>query len=1114
MSKFHRPPGILLGISVAALAAAGIMPATAANAATSPTYVSDPASHVDPIIGTSGAVDDFPGTDVPFGMVQWSPDTPSRPAGGGYEYNDKSITGFSLTHISGPGCAASGDIPILPTSGAIGADPGNATTPLDHSQETAQAGYYKVTSGGITSELTSTQRTGSGSFTFPKNQQANLLLKLSDSAAGSSNTRFQVVGPKEITGSVTSGNFCGADDTYTLYFDMVFDHTITGYGTYQDSSVQANAKQSDVTRNIAPRTAEPGTRQATSSNGVRRTSPDVTGKTPAASTPGARSAVPNAQSKVADPPVVGSDGAYVSFDTSTNAAVQTNVGISYVSTANAKSNRTTENPTFAFHKVHTAATAAWNSTLSKIQVGGGDTSAQKTFYTALYHALLHPNVFSDANGQYAGFDGQVHSAAKGHVEYANYSGWDIYRSQVQLAAMVAPQQTSDSIRSMLNQYDQTGQLPKWALNNGESYVMVGDPADPIIADAYAFGARDFDTSAALAAMEREANQPNNVRPALSAYENDGYIPLDGTYGCCNFYGAVSTQQEYNTADHAIASFATALGDTSTANTFAARANNWQNVFNPATGYMQPKDSDGVFSAGFSPTSSQGFVEGSSAQYTPMEPFDIKGLIAADGGNAAWNAKLDALTAKIKDPTAANADFGNEPSIEIPWEYDYTGAPWQTQQTVRSIQQQIFTNQPAGIAGNDDLGTMSAWYVWSALGFYPETPGTTDLALGSPVFANTAIHLPSGKVLTTSAPNAAVGNPYVQGMTSNGASWSHAYVQEGLITGGGNLTFTLGSTPDKQFAAAAADAPPSDSNGLASALGYTDQSVVVAAPGSPATVKLGVRDLSGKRQSVSWSAGSASAGTSAGPASGTLVVPAGGTSATSVAITAPTTEGRYEQTFTFRDAAGRSLPSVTVEVDVAKPGELWPFYNNTGISSDGQSTSATFDGEGWSYSAQALAAAGVQPGTTITSNGLAYVFPDTKPGEPDNIQTGGQTIPLTGTAGATRIGILGSATNGDPDSVGDFTVTYTDGTTSTVSLGFSDWTLNAGSSKPTATEKVVADTPYRDTSSGGRDTVDAYLFSTDAALTAGKTVASVTLPSMTSAGPIHVFAFAVGTPAAG
>ncbi|HEX2904366.1 MAG TPA: lectin [Jatrophihabitans sp.] len=1101
MTMVVRPSRLLAAAAGTALAAGLFVPATTAAAAPTPRYVADPASLVNPIIGTSGAVDDFPGADTPFGMVQWSPDTPSRPAGGGYEYNDNAVTGFSLTHVSGPGCAASGDFPILPVAGAVPARPDATTLPLDHQAETARAGYYKLTAAGITTELSATTRTGAARFSFPQGSNGNLILKLSDSAAGSSGTRFQVINNHEIQGQVTSGNFCGATDKYTAYFDMTFDQPITGYGTYQNSSVAAGNAQSTVNATVAPK-VKPGSTQPKSSNGVSRPRPDVSGKnTATAKSPQAK---PNLE-----PPTLNSDGAYVSFDTAANRVVQANVGLSYVSNANAKQNRLRENPRFAIDSVAKAAHASWNKLLGKIQIGGGDTSAHTTFYTALYHALLHPNVFSDVNGQFAGFDGQVHQVAKGHVEYANYSGWDIYRSQAQLAAMVAPQQTSDSIRSMLNQYDEIGQLPKWALNNGESYVMVGDPADAIIADAYAFGARDFDTHKALSAMLAEANQPNNVRPGITQYLNQGYLPVDGSYGCCNFYGSVSTQQEYNTADYAISSFASALGNTGVANTFASRANNWQNVFNPATNYLQAKTSKGAFAPGFSPTTSNGFVEGSSAQYTPMEPFDIAGLIAAAGGKANWIAKLNSLSANITHPTAANADFGNEPSIEIPWEYDYAGAPYLTQSTVRSIQKQIFTNAPAGIAGNDDLGTMSAWYVWSALGFYPETPGTADLALGSPLFAKAAIHLPSGKTLRVSAPNASAGTPYVHSMTVNGSSWSHAYLPPAVTQRGSAITVDLSATPNKAWAAAPADAPPSNGTGLASALGWSSASVVVAAPGGSATLKLGARNLSAAKQTVSWQA-QPSTGLSVGPTAGTLMLPKSGDGSQTVSITVPSTEGRYYQSFSFRDAVGNPLPSVTVEIDAAKPGELWPYYNNTGVAQDGKPFSASFDGDGYSYSASQMTAAGIGPNAVIKADGLSYTWPDQPFGTPDNIEAGGQVVPLAATPGVTKIGILGSATNASPGSDGDFTVTYTDGSTSTVHLGMTDWTLGGGSqSAPVYGNTVAVTTNYRDTSSGGRDTVKAYLFSAVGQLTAGKTVASVTLPSNVGGGQLHVFAFATG-----
>ncbi|MCW2596632.1 MAG: hypothetical protein JWP39_2520 [Jatrophihabitans sp.] len=1074
----------LIGLTPLAIA----LPAGAA----APHAVTDPAALVNPIIGTSGAVDDFPGADVPFGMVQWSPDTPSRPAGGGYEYKDKTVTGFSLTHISGPGCGAAGDVPILPITGAIGANPDSATLPLDHAAEQAKAGDYRLTAGGITSELTATTRSGLGRFTFPTGAAANLLLKLSDSAAGTDATHFQVINNHEVSGWVTSGHFCGATDKYTVYFDIAFDHNFQSSGTWSNNAVTAGARTMTVQGRHPTTSVKAAAKPHRSSNGAARIAPVEHGK----------SITPKIT-----PPVVNANGAYLSFDTATSNVVQAKAGISYVSTDNAKRNRTVENPGWDYAATAAAAHDAWNASLGAVAITGGTSTEQTTFYTALYHALLHPNVFSDTNGQYSGFDGETHKAAKGHAEYANFSGWDIYRSQAQLEAMVAPAVASDEVRSMLDQYDQTGQLPKWELNNGESYVMVGDPADAIIADAYAFGARDFDTAHALDAMLTEANQPNNVRPGSSTYITKGYLPTDANYGCCNFYGPVSTQQEYNTADHAISSFAAALGDTANASKFAARANSWQNVFNPATGFLEPKDSAGQFQPNFDPGSSLGFVEGNSYQYTPMEPHDLKGAIAADGGNAAWVNKLDGLTAKITNIDRTNADFGNEPSIEIPWEYDYAGAPYKTQAVVRKIQQQIFTATPAGIAGNDDLGTMSAWYVFSALGFYPETPGTADLALGSPVFPKAVVQLASGKKLTITGTGAAADAPYVQSLMLNGSTWSHAYLAPSLVNTGGNLKFALGSTPNTAWATGAADAPPSDTSGLAPALGYSDQPNVIVAPGKTATVSIGARAVGKGTQTVSWNSTGVD-GPTVSPVSGSLSVKPNQDGKQLVTITAPTAVGRFPVTFTMVGAGGADLPKVVVEVDVAKPGDLWPYYTNAGISSDGTANQGNFDGDGWSYSRQGLTAAGVAPGGTVTVDGITYTTPNTAPGEDDNIVAAGQTIPLAVPVAGTRLGILGSASNADGGSQGDFVVHFTDGTSQTVQLGLSDWTLGAGASGPLYGNVVAAKTPYRDTTDGGRQVIDTYLFGASGAIAGGKLVASITTPSTLSSGELHMFAFTV------
>ncbi|HEY0718263.1 MAG TPA: GH92 family glycosyl hydrolase, partial [Streptosporangiaceae bacterium] len=571
-----RPRRLLYALVTAAtavgttVAVAGT--SSAATSASSPPLVTSPAALVNPLIGTSGAVDTFPGPDMPFGMIQWSPDTsPDRPEGGGYEYNDSQLTGYSLTHISGPGCSAYGDLPILPTVGAIGSSPGSATDSFTHASETAQAGYYANTLGnGVSVKLTDTTRAGIGSFNFPASSQANLLLKLSGSADQVDGTSAQTVGNDEVTGSVTGGHFCGQssppENDYTLHFDIVFNHAFTASGTWGGSAassaaVTRGAKQVTQNNVTHQNTATPKA-TAPSAKVFAGTRPDLRPRVqPQPTVHGARTAAP--RTSVTNP-----DGVYLTFDTTKSQTVTAKVGISFTSNANAATNLSAEIPAWNFSAVRNANVAAWNALLGKIQIGGGDAAQQTQFYTALYHSLLHPNVFSDDNGQYMGFDGKVHTVAHGHQAYADWSGWDIYRDQVQLSAMIAPQQTSDAVTSMLADYTQTGMLPKWNLGDGESYVMVGDPSDSIIADAYSFGARDFNVSQALTDMEAEATTTNNIRPGNATLLQDGYLPYDGTYGCCNFYGPVSTQLEYDTADYAIASLAKATGDTANYNKFA------------------------------------------------------------------------------------------------------------------------------------------------------------------------------------------------------------------------------------------------------------------------------------------------------------------------------------------------------------------------------------------------------------------------------------------------------------------------------------------------------------------------------------------------------------------
>ncbi|MFD5638226.1 lectin [Streptomyces sp. NPDC127077] len=784
MTRLSRPPGTAaIGLfAAAALAMAGLCaPAWAAGKAA---LVASPATVVNPFIGTSNEANDFPGADVPFGMVQWSPDTTSRPPGGGYEYNDSSITGFSLTHIAGPGCGAAGDVPVLPTVGTVNT---GATDAFSHANESASAGSYKVAlNNQVTTELTTTTRSGMARFTFPSTSQANLIFKLTGSQNGASSTQFTKVSNTEVSGQVTSGRFCGAGNTYTVYFDMVFDQPFASQG-------------SSVAKTSAATPAKP--RTASKNAAEKPNKPVLHGKPPTA-------AAPKTAKDSASPEAAASNG-YVTFNTTSNPVVQAKVGVSYVSVANAAANRAAENTGWDFNATRTAAQDAWNSALGKIQIAGGTAAQQQTFYTALYHSLLHPNVISDTNGQYYGFDGRTHTVDAGHkAAYANYSGWDIYRSQAQLEALVAPQVASDTAQSMVDDYAQTGIFPKWSENNGESYVMVGDPADAIIADYYAFGARDFDTTTALADMVKQASTTNNDRPGLNYLNSPGYMPHDGSYGCCNFYGPVATTLEYNTADFALSAMAGALGDTGNQKTYANRAQGWRNVLNPASGFVEPRNASGSWTGGFDPTSGTDMVEADSWIYTGMIPFNIAGLARAKGGNTAMSHYLDTVLRSYTGDKGY-AWVGNEPSIELPWEYDYIGQPYKTQGTVRAIQQQIWANTPGGLAdGNDDLGAMSAWYVWSALGMFPETPGTADLALGSPLFTQAVITLPSGKTLTINGNGAADNAPYVQSATWNGSAWNNAYAPTSAITAGGTLTYTLGTSANTSWATAASAAPPS------------------------------------------------------------------------------------------------------------------------------------------------------------------------------------------------------------------------------------------------------------------------------------------------------------------
>ncbi|WP_157105694.1 GH92 family glycosyl hydrolase [Sphingomonas sp. TDK1] len=755
----------------------------------------DPASDVNPFIGTTNGGNVFPGVSLPFGMVAFSPEETPLPgqrtasaAPGGYEWRANGIRGFSLTHVSGTGCTgASGDIPIMPVTGAVEMSPASAAagmryaSMLDHAEETASPGRYAVRLGnGVKVDLGATDRTAVGRFTFPADRPANLLFRTSDSEVGSTASTI-AIDPvtRTVTGSVTSGNFCGylaadrRESYYTLHFVAVFDQPFEVGGTWRDDKVMPGAAQGGG-----------GTSYGTEGH----------------------------------PPAGKGAGGWIRFDPKRTPVVTMRVGISYVDSAGARANLARESPAgTTLEATQVAGRAIWNRRLGQIAIEGGARDERTVFYTALYHALLTPNLYSDADGRYRGFDGAVHRLSRGQgAQYANYSGWDVYRSQLQLVTLLDPRRGADIAQSLLNQADQNGGVwDRWTHLTGATSVMNGDPSPASVAAIYAFGGRSFDAKRAYASLKRAATVPTEKdlsrkgcpvlcigqRPGLDQWLRLHYMPV-GAPG----WGTASDTLELAAADFGLSELARATGDREGARLFRARSGWWRNLFNPKAtpqgGYIQPRNADGSWPR-FDPAGEDAFVEGSGAQYLWMVPFDAGGLIAALGGPAAASRRLDAFFRKPDGSWAVtksgplHAEMDNEPSIAAPWLYLFTGEPWKTQETVREAMRRIWTNTPAGISGNDDLGQMSSWYVWSALGVYPLYPGRADLVVGSPSFSGVTIRRPGARIVIR-AKGAGPAAPYVQSLKVDGQRREQAWLPARFVERGGTLDFTLAPTPDRAW----------------------------------------------------------------------------------------------------------------------------------------------------------------------------------------------------------------------------------------------------------------------------------------------------------------------------
>jgi predicted alpha-1,2-mannosidase len=735
---------------------------------------SKPYDAVNPLIGTDGGGNTFPGATLPFGMVQWSPDTNPD---AWYIYSEKKILGFSMTHLSGAGCGLYGDFAVLPLAAELSASPGKDIAPyavaLDHAHEEAHPGYYAITlPSGIRIELTAADRSGIARITFPAGTPARLLIN----AGSSANTdpshaqkqrgydaygnQIALTSPDAFSGSVSAGGFCSSDSHYKLFVSGHFNKPYKVARLWQDDAVLADAKS-------------------------------ASGK---------------------------HTGAYLDFGDAHEVLYK--IGLSYVSEAGAEANLRKEIPTFSFDEAHAKAVHTWTEALDRVATLGGSPDQRTIFYTGLYHSLIAPNLFSDEDGQYPGFDGKIHSVSetKQSAQYANFSDWDIYRNTVQLQSLLDAATSSAMAQSLVNDAVQSGWYPRWPAANDVTYVMNGDSPIPVIASSYAFGAKNFDTATALKYMVKSATQPgigphnDREREFNDDYLKLGYSPLEKDTS------AASRTLEYASDDFSAAQFAKAIGHHSEYEAFTKLSENWKNILDPESGFIRPRNSDGSWQQGFDADKSlptrpgdngnkdqTGFEEGNTYQYSFMIPFDYPALFKAMGGEDKAIAHLDKFFLKLRCWGQPCYNIENEPDFVVPYAYDFAGQPWKTQEVVTRINKEVFKTTPEGIPGNDDLGATSGVYVWNALGLYPAVPGIGGLALGTPTFEKATLKLSGNRTLVITRTGPGI---YVQKVTLDGAGYPSTWLPlTKLHTGVTRLAFTMAETPNTQRGTAIADRPP-------------------------------------------------------------------------------------------------------------------------------------------------------------------------------------------------------------------------------------------------------------------------------------------------------------------
>ncbi len=707
--------------------------------------------------GTDADGHTFPGAVMPHGMVQLSPDTRTATWSGcaGYHYSDKSIMGFSHIHFSGVGTGGGADVLLMPTVGEPQVTPGE---PMDtksgyraaflHSDEMAEPGYYRVKlEDDITVELTATNRVGLHRYTFNSVEKGNVILDLLHGI----NDRIDSLYLKVVSDTRIEGfrhRHAGLDGNLTTWFVAEFSRPMSSFGIYKDDVLQRGITECGG-KNIK---------------------------------------------------------AHFCFDTGKQKEVLVKVALSRVDGDGAEKNLKGELPGWDFEKVRQQARQAWNRELARIDVESGDQALKRTFYTAMYHAHIHPGLSSDVDGRYRSTDRQVYKG-DWFENYTTYSLWDTFRALHPLFTIIDQKRTNQYIRSFLERYQHFGNLPIMEFGGTEGFAMIGYHSLPVVADAWAKGIRGYDEKQAFEAMKKLSE---SFRIAKASYKQLGFIPFDDDNQ------NVSKTLEYSYDDWCVSVLAKTFNEADY-RFYASKGQFYRNLWDKQTGFMRPKNSRYEWFEPFDPAEAAGnYTEGNAWQYSMFVPHDIDGLIQKMGGDEKMDVWLDACFSQKVDPAKnplgdltgmiGQYAHGNEPSHHMAYLYNFIGKPWKTQELVSKINSTLYNDKADGLCGNDDAGQMSAWYIFSAMGFYPVTPGLPYYTIGLPVFDKVVIHLENGKNFTIRADKTGTKNGYIRSVTLNGNSHPQSYLDHADIIRGGELVFTLGDSPVKEWGNNPSDRP--------------------------------------------------------------------------------------------------------------------------------------------------------------------------------------------------------------------------------------------------------------------------------------------------------------------